>query len=64
MAEPARALRDVDFPKPNICPKGERDMIAEAAPIAEDASTKKESRAKSAAPYLLSKALTWKSNIL
>jgi hypothetical protein len=32
-------------------------MIAEAAPIAEDPSTKKESRAKSAAPYLLSRPL-------
>ena len=54
MAVPARALRDGDFPKPNICPSGERDMIAEAALIAEDPSTKKENRAKSDAPFLLS----------
>jgi hypothetical protein len=53
MAAPARALRDGDLPKTNMCLKGECDMIAEAAPIAEDPSTKKESRAKSAAPYLL-----------
>ena len=57
MAAPARALRDDDLPKPNICLKGECDMIAEAAPIAEDPSTKKENRAKSAAPYLLTDTL-------
>jgi hypothetical protein len=33
-------------------------MIAEAVPIAEGPSTKKESRAKSAAPHLLTDALT------
>jgi hypothetical protein len=41
-----------------MCLKGECDMIAEAAPIAEDPSTKKENGAKSAAPYLLTDTLT------
>ena len=53
MVAPARALKDGDFSKPNIGPKGETDTIAEAALIAEDPSTEKESGVKSAAPYLL-----------
>ena len=57
MAAPARALRDGDLPKTNICLTGGCDMIAEAVPIAEDPSTKKENGAKSAAPYLLTDTL-------
>ena len=57
MAAPARVLRDGVFLKTNICPKDERGMIAEAVLIAEGSSTKKESGAKSAAPYLLTDTL-------
>ena len=54
---PDRVLRDGVFLKVNICPKDECDMIAEAVLIAEGPLTKKEIRAKSAAPYLLTDTL-------
>ena len=53
MAAPARALREGDSQKTDMCLKGECDMTAGAAPIEEDLSTEKENAAKSDVPYSL-----------
>ena len=53
MAAPARALREGDSQRTDVCPKGECNMIAGAALIEEGLSTEKENGAKSDVPYSL-----------
>lgn len=49
--------------KADIGAKDECDTIAEAAPIGEECSIKKEAKAKNAAPYLSNKAFCGKASL-